>query len=84
VRELICFKQPRDDGRVQTIQTQNDDLLDDTNPVERMTSNSASAIALKTPHHALFGQGSQGPIERGSGVRQGRISVTAGGQAAGR
>ena len=45
VGKLARFEQPRDNVRVQTIQTQDDDLLDDANlPVVSMTAESAAAV----------------------------------------
>ena len=49
VRKLARFEQPRDNVRVQTIQTQDDDLLDDPNlPVVSMTGITAAAVHRST------------------------------------
>ena len=50
VRKLARFEQPRDNVRAQTVQTQDDDLLDDPNlPVVSMTGITAAAV-----HRSIF------------------------------
>ena len=76
VGQLACFEQPRNDAGVQTIQTEDDDLLDDTNPVERMTRNSASAITLRLPITHFLPKGVKSRSGAKPAGRQGRMSAT--------
>ena len=79
VGKLARFEQPRDDGRVQTIQTEDDDLLDDANlPVVSMTGiTGAERAPIQIPNNAFFAQPSQALIPAWTGSEAGKRRTVA-------